>query len=938
MTLVPARHVPRVLLACDDPLESQLLRSLLRALPGPRPEVMVAEPDTPGWTAAVAAADCCFISFSGPLPLAQLLARLRAAAPRLRVIGVLSAQSRFGDRAELVQALRAGLSDAVVLEELSATALAALVHGASARPAADTQAPATVAPPAMPVPAVEPPRPAAGAALAGSWRIALAEQRASFDEGTLQRLGYAPAEVGSGLGDWKSLIHADDIDRLVGEVHGVLNGSAPPHPLTYRLRARDGSWLPVVCDDIAVELDELGSPRAISGRFYQSGAADGRSVAADTAPAGASPHVTPLAAVTADPGEDAPGGLLAQLDTAVLRLQRDSAGAFRVAWCNAAAGALEHRAPGELIGLRPPEFSPPFDGFDLEEALGRVHQTGIAEVREAMALDRGEQPHWRSYRIGRLACGDVLVEAADVSEAVGARVSRRVQDEMAQYIVRAFPLTALLVDEQGRVVQGIAAAGGVLGEDAASLENRTLAELFGAQAGAECRLQIQKTLNTGRIASAVYAVDGATGKQWLECRSAALRGRPGMAQRALLIVTDDTEQVRELAEARLARDQVRAAIHRVPVPLFLKDIEGRYLAINPAFGELFGVEEGMLLGKTDLEVFPDELAMELHEADRRLIAGGSSSLELRTVGQGASRGEHYCFGFPVGTPGRPATGTGGILIATRDLPRSRQHDAAAAAPPEAPASDAEDDIAGVAASVVGRVEQVLAEAGDYAGILRRLEQLAETTMHAQALIHEVAGQAEASSPQPPIALAPLAQNIIELERVLLPASVRLDNDITDALPPAHCDPVVFHQLLLRGIRHARRGLGHDGRLGIRLRPAEAGRRACISCREGFEGTYIELVIEDSGSRLSEQQIRGLTAAPARDAAGGSALDDLAQIHALVHGQGGHLQIRQAEPAGTSLHVYLRAATPEQIEDRAARARSTVTRFPFIRLREPRDTN
>ena len=351
MTLVPARHVPRVLLACDDPLESQLLRSLLRALPGPRPEVIVAEPDTPAWTAALAEADCCFLSLSCPLPLAQLLARLRAAAPRLRVIGVLSAQSRFGDRAELVQALRAGLTDAVVLEELSATTLAALVQGATARPVADTGAPAAppAAMPATPA-AVVHPRPAAGTALAGSWRIALTEQRASFDAGTLQRLGYAPAEVGSGLGDWKSLIHADDIDRLVGEVHGVLNGSAPPHPLTYRLRARDGDWLPVVCDDIAVELDELGSPRAISGRFYQSGAADTPTRAADAAPA-------PAAAIDAPPagaGDDTAGGLLAQLDTAVLRLQRDSAGAFRVAWCNAAAGALEHRTPGELIGLRPP--------------------------------------------------------------------------------------------------------------------------------------------------------------------------------------------------------------------------------------------------------------------------------------------------------------------------------------------------------------------------------------------------------------------------------------------------------------------------------------------------------------------------------------------------------------------------------------------------------
>ncbi len=784
--------------------------------------------------------------------------------------------------------------------------------------------------------AVAHPQPAAGTAFAGNWRIALAEQRANFDAGTLERLGYEAAQVGSGLGDWKSLIHADDIDRLVGEVHGVLNGSAPPHPLTYRLREHDGGWLPVVSDDIAVELDEFGSPRAISGRFYQSGAPQAAPAPrrhAAPAPVVATTDATPVAAGA---GDGTTAGLLAELDTAVLRLQRDSAGAFRVAWCNSAAGALEQRAPGELVGLRPPEFSPPFDGFDLEEAIARVHHTGIAEVREVMALDRGEQPHWRSYRIGRLHAGDVLVEAADVSEAVGARVSRRVQDEMAQYIVRAFPLTALLVDEQGRVVQGIAAADSVLGEDAASLEDRTLVELLGAEAGAECRLQIQKTLNTGRIASAVYVVDGAAGRQWLECRSAALRGRPGMAQRALLIVQDNTERVRELADARLARDQMRSAIHRVPVPLFLKDVEGRYLAINPAFGELFGVEEGMLLGKTDLEVFPDELAMELHEADRRLIASGSSSLELRTVGQGASRGEHYCFGFPVGTPGRPATGTGGILIATRDLPRPNQYQAAAAAPADAATSDAGDGIAGVAASVVGRVEQVLAEAGDYAGVLRRLEQLAETTMHAQALIHEVAGQAEASSPQPLIALTPLAQNIIELERILMPASARLDTEIAGTLPPAYCDPVVFHQVLLRGIRQARRGIGRDGTLGLRLRQAQAGPRACVSCREGFEGAYIELVIEDSGSRLSEQQIRGLAAAAPRDAAPGSALDDLAEIHALVHGQGGHLQIRQSEPAGTSLHIYLRAATPELIEDRAARARSTVTRFPFIRLREPRE--
>ena len=138
----------------------------------------------------------------------------------------------------------------------------------------------------------------------------------------------------------------------------------------------------------------------------------------------------------------------------------------------------------------------------------------------------------------------------------------------------------------------------------------------------------------------------------------------------------------------------------------------------------------------------------------------------------------------------------------------------------------------------------------------------------------------------------------------------------------HCFLVIAAEEYMRypEFRQARRGIGRDGTLGLRLRQAQAGPRACVSCREGFEGAYIELVIEDSGSRLSEQQIRGLAAAAPRDAAPGSALDDLAEIHALVHGQGGHLQIRQSEPAGTSLHIYLRAATPELIEDRAARAR------------------
>lgn len=932
MTLVSAPRAPRVLLTADDPLETHLLRSLLRALPDPRPELVVAEAGTSVWNAALAHCDVCFLSFScGVGLLATTLATIRTSAPGLRIVGMLGAQARFGDRAEIVQALQAGVSEIVLLDELSLASLRELISPSlrsEAQPCAvatlsdaDTDAPAAP----FDVDAGDISLPATLTASAGSWRITLSEQRATFDPTTLERLGYAAGTVGNTLGDWKALIHPDDIDRLVTEVHGVLNGSAPPHPVAYRLHARDSEWVAVMSGDIAVELDEQGAPRAISGQFHETTPRQPDTVTREETPA------APVAAI------DAPATALCnQLATAIMRLSRDTAGAFRVVWCNPAAGRLEQRDAQLLQGLRPGEFSPPFDGFDLDDALTRVHQTGIAETREAMALGRGEQPHWRSYHLTRLDDGDVLLEAADISEHVNLRLSRRMQDEMAQYVVRALPLTTLLVDEQGRVVQALALAGGALGGDAAALEGRTLGELFGTVTGAECRQQIQKTLNTGRIAHAAYRIDTTGGQLWLACHSSAVRGRPGMPQRALLTVQNVSEPTRELAEARLAHEQLRTAMRRIPVPLFLKDLDGRYVAINPAFGELYGVEESMLLGKTDLEVFPDELAMELHEADRRISGADGPVIEMHPAGQGEQRGEHCWFGFTVGEPGQPLTGSGCLLIARDRLPLP-SHLVAEQQSPTQEQTLPGDRIGDATVSVVGRVEQVLVEAGDYADVLRRLEQLAETTMQAQALIHEAAGKAQAPAAAPLTALAPLAQNIVDLERVLLPAAARLDNEFASGLPLAHCDPLVFQQVLLRGIRHARRGLANDGTLAIRLRALNSARRACISCREGFEGHHVELVIEDSGAMLSERDIRALAQRSGNDAPASSPLDDLAEIHALVHSQGGHLQIQQSLPAGNSLHVFLRAASTEQQREHDASVRSTVTRFPFVRLRDPRNS-
>ena len=913
------RQRSRVLLLCEDPVLIQLLRSLLRALPEPWPEAVV--PDRIPDDIALAAHGCslCLLEpGAGGLHVERLLAHLGATARGLRVVGVLGEGSRHGDRAEIPRWMRAGLADLVLAQELSPAALGLLIAGRGDAPHR-----------ALPVHIWPLESPAA--ALSGHWRIALVEQRASFDRDTLAALGFGVGSIGNTIADWKSLLHPADVDAVVSAVQRALDGAPAVAPQGYRLRKSGGDWLAVNDQGIAVEADQDGTPAAISGRFC----------AAPTGAQATTATEPPITPVTESPVQHGPTEptfaappdcattaaaefIAAHAQTAILLCTRDAEGVFRVSWRNAAAGTL----PGAQSAPRAAELLPACDSFRIEEALSRVFETSIPEQHDALLLERSDPPAWRRFQLCRLPADGVLVEIIDISELVQAQNTRRTHDELTGAIVRSLPVTTLLVDERGIVDQCISSAGGVLSEIAVGPEARPLAAFLGVQAGNDCLQQVTRTLNTGRPGLVTVELDTVGGHHWVECRSTLLRARPGMPPRVVLALIEVSARVQESREARTTSAQFHAALRSLPIPLYLKDIEGRYAALNSAFERLLGVEEGMLLGKTDVEVFPDEVATELHDNERRLLESQTGFTEIRLVGVGAARARRWCFEFPVrGNDGSPH-GWGGLWLAASELPGEQEP--AAALELDSLRARRQKDLDNATASVINRVEDALTDSGDYAQVLRQLERLVETTMQAQALIHQVAGHGEAASARPLVALAPLAQEIMELERILLPASAHFQNEIEQGLPAAHCEPVAFHQILLRGIRHARRALGATGTLCIRLRRASGVRRACIACREGFEGAFVELVIEDSDTRLEDEELAFLTNPGATRAPGGG-MDDLAEVLSLCHKQGGHLQVHRLVPGGISLHVFFRAGDAAGKEDTSARARSTVTPFPLGRM-------
>jgi len=418
---------------------------------------------------------------------------------------------------------------------------------------------------------------------------------------------------------------------------------------------------------------------------------------------------------------------------------------------------------------------------------------------------------------------------------------------------------------------------------------------------------------------------------------------------------------------RLAESEARyrTFIDASPDLIFVKDEALRYILLNQANQALFGKTEAEIVGKTDLELMPPQMADACRCSDQQAIAQN----DLVVVQERSNDKIYETRKFPV-PMGNGQVGVGGVI---RDITAHRQAEEALKESNRR-LEQALLELQAAQTQVIQRerlaaVGQLAAGiAHDFRNLLttiilhthlaqrqpdlspdltRKLEIILGESKKAADLIQQILDFSSRSMLEAqPVDLYDLTQSVVDMLRRILPENIQLSLDTAPGARGApafvvQADPNRIEQVLMNLALNARDAMRQGGDLCFTLSqhhyrsqdaPMVSGMPSSISPPQADKkaGLWLCLAVSDTGVGMTEQ-VRAHLFEPfftTKEIGQGTGLG-LAQVHGIIRQHEGYIDVETAVGAGTTFRIYLPASetahehTDEDVPDAPHGQRETI---------------
>lgn len=404
-------------------------------------------------------------------------------------------------------------------------------------------------------------------------------------------------------------------------------------------------------------------------------------------------------------------------------------------------------------------------------------------------------------------------------------------------------------------------------------------------------------------------------------RSAVIAGK----QRMLAFTREITD--RKLAEValRTSEEQYRGIFNTSVDGLLLRDAKFRVVDVNPAFLAITGYAREEILGVDKVLTMPIGQSDYARALQRRVLAGESASIAGEGVRKDGTSYQCEVHLVPMQYRGEPH-----VLGILRDI-TMRKHAEEERARLEVQLRQAQKmeaigqltdgiahDFNNLLTSIMGYV--VLAterQAGlSDARLAKYLELAHLSCQRARDLIRQMLTFSRGQRGEPrPLSLPPLVKEAVRLLRSSLPSTVEIDADLGREVPAVLLDPVHVDQVLLNLGINARDAMDGVGSIHVAVDQSSVKNMTCASCRQSFDGDFVELRVEDNGPGIMPEVLDRMFEPfyTTKEVGKGSGMG-LSTVHGIVHEHGGHVVVETSPGHGARFRVLFRAMSQTLAEE------------------------
>jgi PAS domain S-box-containing protein len=411
--------------------------------------------------------------------------------------------------------------------------------------------------------------------------------------------------------------------------------------------------------------------------------------------------------------------------------------------------------------------------------------------------------------------------------------------------------------------------------------------------------------------------------RWVHSKAEIEFNRQGDARGLLGTIQDITQH--KVVEDRAQENKAlfETFMNNLPALAYMKDMAGRYLYCNDTCQSIYDKPLTEVIGKTDEEIWPGEIARTIRSNDNKVMSDGKAINIVETFATGSEIQHHLVSKFPIYKNGLPSILAGVAIDITDRIKAEEEKEQLELQLTQAQKMEAIGTLAGgiahdfnnILQAISGYAQLMLLDKESEDPDVMQLKEIERAARNASDLTRQLLTFSRKVNSR----LKPTQLNleVVSIKKVLertLPKMISIDLQLASDLKEIKCDCTQIGQVLMNLGINASHAMPDGGRLLFRTENVQLDDNFCHNNLGAKPGRYNLLTVADNGTGMDEETLNRIFEPffTTKEVGKGTGLG-LAIVYGIIKNHGGYILCQSAVGQGTEFKVYLPIASSSEIE-------------------------